>query len=327
MIRKVFETKLISVNGIDQNTSNSTSPDTTTPVPEPSSTPSNSSTVSTSDASNGKCQLLGPFAIYVQAFLGLLALLSLVWKRYRERPRRPVKVWFFDVSKQVFGSVLLHVANLAMSELSAGDYELSSSTKQVEHGTGRQLNPCSFYFINIAVDTTLGIPILIVLLKVLHRVAAYTPLAKPPESMQTGNYGQPPHVSWWLKQSIVYFIGLLLMKTCVLFIFILLPWIALVGDWALRWTEGREALQIAFVMFIFPLIMNAVQYYIIDSFIKDSKGGEDEREAEEEDGDGESREPLRGAGSYEYEGNGRESGESEEDKVVGGGVGRGRGDR
>jgi hypothetical protein len=58
------------------------------------------------------------------------------------------------------------------------------------------------------------------------------------------------------------------MKSCVLLIFELLPWIVQVGDWALRWTEGNEAVQIAFVMFIFPLIMNAFQYYIIDTFIK-----------------------------------------------------------
>lgn len=50
------------------------------------------------------------------------------------------------------------------------------------------------------------------------------------------------------------------MKACVFFIFQLLPWIAWVGDWALRWTEGSEALQIAFVMFVFPVIMNALQY-------------------------------------------------------------------
>ena len=62
------------------------------------------------------------------------------------------------------------------------------------------------------------------------------------------------------------------MKLCVFFIFQLLPWIAWVGDWALRWTEGSEALQILFVMFVFPLIMNALQYWIIDGFIKDPVG-------------------------------------------------------
>lgn len=69
----------------------------------------------------------------------------------------------------------------------------------------------------------------------------------------------------------IYTTGLVCMKLFVWLLFALLPWLPWVGDWALRWTEGSEALQIAFVMFIFPLLMNILQYYIIDSFIKDNK--------------------------------------------------------
>ena len=58
------------------------------------------------------------------------------------------------------------------------------------------------------------------------------------------------------------------MKFVVLLIFILLPWISHIGDWALRWTEGNEKLQVGFVMLFFPVVMNATQYYIIDTFIK-----------------------------------------------------------
>jgi hypothetical protein len=58
------------------------------------------------------------------------------------------------------------------------------------------------------------------------------------------------------------------MKFIVLLIFIFLPWISHVGDWALRWTEGNEKLQVFFVMLFFPVVMNATQYYIIDTFIK-----------------------------------------------------------
>lgn len=117
-------------------------------------------------------------------------------------------------------------------------------------------------------QTTLGIPILILILRVLNYFALFTPLADPPESIESGNYGHPPRAFWWFKQSIVYFIGLLGMKTCVFFLIQLLPFIVNVGDWALRWTEGNAAIQIAFVMLIFPVIMNALQYYIIDAFIK-----------------------------------------------------------
>lgn len=90
----------------------------------------------------------------------------------------------------------------------------------------------------------------------------------PAESIESGNYGSPPRTWWWFKQSMIYFVGLMGMKFCVLIIFLALPIISRVGDWALSWTDGNEALQVVFVMLIFPVIMNATQYYIIDSFIK-----------------------------------------------------------
>lgn len=229
----------------------------------------------------GECHLLGPFAILVQGALGALALLSLVFKRWRERPQRPVKIWAFDASKQVFGTVLLHMANLFMSMFSAGQIHAQIAQAAASAiGAGGdpdwRPNPCSFYLLNLAIDTTLGIPILLGILKLLNVGARYTPLANPPESIKSGYYGDPPRAKWWLKQSLIYFVGLLGMKTCVFFVFQLCPWIVVVGDWALRWTEGNTALQIAFVMLIFPLIMNAFQYYVIDTFIKKRPDVDDE---------------------------------------------------
>ncbi|KAL7792941.1 vacuolar membrane domain-containing protein [Trichoderma ceciliae] len=226
------------------------------------------------DSSQGECQLLGPFALLVQAALGGLAMLSLVYKRWREHPQRPVKVWFFDVSKQVFGSVLVHISNIFMSMLTSGRFSIKVEPTVMERLMARggdddyAPNPCSFYLLNLAIDTTIGIPILIVLLRVFTALASFTPFGKPAESVQSGYYGNPPNAWWWLKQSFIYFAGLFGMKLCVLIIFIMMPWISRVGDWALGWTEGNEKLQVAFVMMIFPLIMNALQYYIIDSFIK-----------------------------------------------------------
>lgn len=102
-------------------------------------------------ADNGECQLLGPFAIFIQAALGGLALLSLVFKRWRERPQRPIKIWGFDVSKQVVGSILLHLANLLMSMLSSGQLTVAPTT------TGPyRANPCSFYLLNLAIDVSIS---------------------------------------------------------------------------------------------------------------------------------------------------------------------------
>ena len=132
-------------------------------------------------------------------------------------------------------------------------------------------------------QTTIGIPILIILLRVLTHFFRLTPFARPPESLESGNYGRPPKVTWWLKQCFIYFLGLLGMKCCVFVIFKLCPWIVAVGDWALRWTEGDERVQVFFVMLFFPVVMNALQYYIIDTFIKDQKLGQ--HEDEDEDGE------------------------------------------
>jgi hypothetical protein len=110
----------------------------------------------------GECRLLGPFALIVQLALGGLALMSLVYKRWRERPQRPLKIWFFDVSKQVFGSVLVHIANVFMSMLTSGrlSIKLDPATVQTaqrlmargDGGDDYAPNPCSFYLLNLAID-------------------------------------------------------------------------------------------------------------------------------------------------------------------------------
>src|ERR1700761_9319026 len=261
-----------------------------TSAPAVSQTQSPATTMSDGE-NTGECKLLGSFAILVQGALGALALLSLVFKRWRERPQRPLKVWSFDVSKQVVGSVLLHLLNLLMSLFSSGQISetvvnAAATTLGAEPAAAYQPNPCSFYLLNLAIDTTVGIPILIGMLKVLTIGASFTPLARPPESIESGHYGTPPKAGWWAKQCLLYFLGLIGMKICVFFIFQLCPWLGRVGDWALRWTEGNEAVQIAFVMFIFPLIMNALQYYIIDTFIKKKKGPQLDNEEYTEHGGG-----------------------------------------
>lgn len=117
-------------------------------------------------------------------------------------------------------------------------------------------------------QTTIGIPILILLLHFLTTLFLRTSLGDPPESLESGYYSTPPRATWWAKQSLVYFLGLLGMKFVVLLIFLVFPFIGAVGDWALGWTEGNARLQVFFVMLFFPVVMNATQYYIIDTFIK-----------------------------------------------------------
>ncbi|KAF3917944.1 hypothetical protein ABW20_dc0110034 [Dactylellina cionopaga] len=223
------------------------------------------------DPDGGQCELLGSFALLVQAALGALALLSLVFKRWRERPQRPVRIWFFDVSKQVVGSILVHIANLLLAMLSSGKFDTTPHPSRLaERSDDYHANPCSFYLLNLAIDTTVGIAILIYALRIITRLCELLPPDNAfSHGITSGDYGHPPKASSWIKQSVLYFAGLMVMKFMVALLFAIFPMtLGKFGDFLLGWTEGNRRVQIAFVMFIFPLIMNGVQYYIIDIFIK-----------------------------------------------------------
>lgn len=121
---------------------------------------------------------------------------------------------------------------------------------------------------HLHLQTTIGVVILIYVLRLYHRMAAACPWAWFRTGITSGYYGEPPNWSYWAKQSFLYFSGLMTMKIVVALIFAIFPWLGVVGDFLLGWTEKNEKLQVFFVMFFFPLVMNAFQYYVIDSFIK-----------------------------------------------------------
>jgi hypothetical protein len=52
------------------------------------------------------------FTTFVQIMLAAIALGSLYIKRLRERPRRNIRTWSLDVSKQGIGACYAHVLNM-----------------------------------------------------------------------------------------------------------------------------------------------------------------------------------------------------------------------
>lgn len=148
-------------------------PVTDIPPPSPTATAASTSEEEEEEEDKGECKLLGPFALIIQGALGGLALLSLVYKRFRETPRRPIKIWSFDVSKQVLGSVFIHILNLLMSMLSSGQFDVATAVKPgsptmrrdgefVQDDTAADKpNPCSFYLLNLAIDVSFRTSIII----------------------------------------------------------------------------------------------------------------------------------------------------------------------
>ena len=102
-----------------------------------------------------ECNLLGKFALFVQGALGLLAVLTLVYKRWREESKRPWKIFLFDVSKQLLGSMLVHVINLAMSMFGSVDVANAAATVATHSAADeRKPNPCSYYLLNLGIDVS-----------------------------------------------------------------------------------------------------------------------------------------------------------------------------
>ncbi|KAI9314150.1 vacuolar membrane protein-domain-containing protein [Dichotomocladium elegans] len=208
------------------------------------------------DDAQAGCKLMDSFAIFIQLCLAAAAFSTLIIKRQRESPQRPLRIWAFDVSKQLVGGIVIHSLNVVASYFSGDNLE------------GQQSNPCVWYFLNILVDTTLGVGILWAILKGFqHLFIERMHLT----GLQSGVYGDPPlqkQMKRWLKQLGVYISGLIIMKLIVVLLFHLCPWLSDVGRWVLRWTMGNYKLQVVFVMLIFPLVMNIIQFWVVDTIVK-----------------------------------------------------------
>ncbi|KAH9959824.1 vacuolar membrane protein-domain-containing protein, partial [Russula dissimulans] len=202
------------------------------------------------------CQLLGPTALVVQGLMGVLVIASLVFKRHRERPKRPWRIWcpmpsrLFDVSKQVVGQMFVHGVNVFISDV----------------GSARSSgNACVFYFLNILIDTTLGVGAIYLTLHLLTWVFTTKLRFK---GFQSGQYGSPPSLNYWARQATVYVVSLTSMKLLV--VLLLASWRKLldIGAWLLSWLGNSNAAQVVFTMGLFPIFMNVLQFWLIDSIVK-----------------------------------------------------------
>ncbi|KAI9307219.1 vacuolar membrane protein-domain-containing protein [Cunninghamella echinulata] len=207
----------------------------------------------TSKGSKNECQLLDGFALIVQFLLAFTALLLLLYKRHKEKPRRPFTVWCLDISKQFISAGLIHCINIEISYISSSDREDTN-------------NMCVWYLLSVFWDTTFG---LLLLYFWLHTLTLG--LQKWGDIHIPLDYGDPPllfnQLKRWAKQTCVFLMAELLMKICQLWCF-RFAWIFYLGEWFLSWTRHNYHFQVVFVMFLYPLIMNGIQFWTIDTIIK-----------------------------------------------------------
>jgi hypothetical protein len=140
-------------------------------------------------------ELMGSFGILTQGALALLAFSTLIFKRLSEPigRRRNWKIWFADTTKQVLGATVIHFLNIAFAKLSTHDQ-------------------CTWYFINYLLDSTVGLLIIYVLLKLVGQFARIYDWS----ALKSGDYGTTFQIKWWLAQCLVYLLVTLIEKFIVI---------------------------------------------------------------------------------------------------------------
>ena len=138
-----------------------------------------------------KCTLLGGwFSLSVQILLAFVCILTLVFKREFEVPRRPWKVWFLDVLKQGIGSSSDHMVNILISILLMADT-----------GDGDE---CQWYFLVYTLTSTVGCTTNISLLMYIEGLASRNRNSCTAEILNFGEYGDPPKLKRWFIQLSVW---------------------------------------------------------------------------------------------------------------------------
>ena len=100
-----------------------------------------------------KCALVaGGFAKLVQVLLAVAAIGTLLYKRHREHPPRPWKIWFFDTAKQAVAGSLQHGVNMIFGIIFGN--------------RGGTAGECIWYIVNFTITTVCGLFILTYWMKV-----------------------------------------------------------------------------------------------------------------------------------------------------------------
>lgn len=218
--------------------------------------------------------LSGGFAAFIQVmclFMGITILL--VKKNYYDKgEKREWKIWLMDVGKQGASGACCHAAGLLNGSI------LEKATRDA----GAHGNQCSWYFISFSFDTTLGMGIAYVLLQAVQQLArtGYGPLKPCPSLVQSGNYqragidGQlgPADCGIWIKQLTVWcMINVVARAFCGVAMYILSGLLRHVSELVASPFCGHHQILLTLVMLGGPIILNGVQLWVQDTFLRKGK--------------------------------------------------------
>jgi len=161
-------------------------------------------------------------------------------------------VWFLDVMKQGIGSSFGHFANIFLSVIIAD--------------TLTDADECQWYGLTYVVDSTLGTAINLSLLRIFEHIVRKSPHCT---RMNFGEYGNPPQLNIFFPQLCVWLTIVLLGKSMILFwMFQLINPLNTFISRLFRIFHDQPRLELVVVMIIIPTILNTVQFWVTDTFLK-----------------------------------------------------------
>lgn len=228
------------------------------------------------------CSLLpGLFGVAVQGMLFLMSLLVLVMKKKREEmtmggEARDWSTFIFDSSKQLIGAGFVHGLNLVCANLLGGKFE----------GNG-----CDWYWLNIMIDTTIGVGIEYLILYALTQ-ALESCGCRPQGFFRSGEYLTEGEFDWtrYASQVVMWLVCVTGMKFMVMgFMVVAHSQLQHIAEAFLDTVnKGGPQMELIIVMLITPCFMNAFQFWLTDNFIKKKSDASGKSYAEGEQGSPES---------------------------------------
>ena len=209
------------------------------------------------------------FTSLVQALLAALALGSLYIKRMNESPRRKFNTWFLDVFKQGLGATYAHCLNMVIAAVIADNVR----------GDNVLEDQCAWYAINFLIDTTLGLFLSVLFLKLLSNLAEKRGWDS---LMNSGVYVGPEAMLHWLNQLLAWIFILTVVKIILVFVlWAFSPILAVIGDFLFKPMQSNIRFELLFVMIFFPGFLNMFYFWIADGYLK---AGAEHDGAHEDDG-------------------------------------------
>lgn len=198
------------------------------------------------------------FTSMVQIGLAIAALASLYLKRHKEVPRRTFKTWALDVGKQGIGACYAHVCNMAIAAILS--QQLDGETKLDDE--------CAWYGLSYLIDTTLGLVLAIMCLRIQDHFAAKYQWEC---LMNTGVYHGANALRDWTAQTFSWVFILTVVKIGIYyFMLIFKDILAFFGSIMFAPLQINIRFELLFVMIFFPGFLNVIYFWVADNYLKAS---------------------------------------------------------